>query len=378
MNARMPPLVAHVIYRLDFGGLENGLVNLINHMPADRLRHVVICLAGYSEFRRRIQRDDVAVLSIDKKPGKDLAAYWRMWRTLRQLRPAIVHTRNLGTVDMQWVACVAGVPNRVHGEHGWEASDPDGSNARHLAIRRACAPVIHQYVAVSRDIARWLQQRVGVSPQQLVQIYNGVDFSRFTRDGSRPPDLPWSGPGVTLGAVGRLDPIKNHRALVRAFHELLHTATGRTSNLRLIIVGDGPLRNDLSAEIERLGLDGRVWLTGARNDVPALMRCMDVFVLPSLNEGISNTLLEAMAMGLPAVAARVGGNPELIVNGVTGTIYDGSDSAGLAGALLPLLQGPSLREQLGAAAAHRAREHFALQSMVDRYQALYDALPGGK
>ncbi len=126
---RDAPLIAHVIYRLDFGGLENGLVNLINRMPPERYRHAIVCLAGVgAEFRQRLQRASVEVVSLDKRPGKDVAVYARMWRTLRRLRPDIVHTRNLGTVDMQWVAAACGVRRRVHGEHGWEATDPRGTN----------------------------------------------------------------------------------------------------------------------------------------------------------------------------------------------------------------------------------------------------------
>src|SRR5678815_1273501 len=121
MNAGRAPLVAHVIFKLDFGGLENGVVNIVNRMSRAKYRHAIICLTGYGdEFRKRIQRDDVEVISIGKRPGKDPIAYWNVWRTLRRIRPQIVHTRNLGTVDMQWVAGAAGIRHRVHGEHGWE------------------------------------------------------------------------------------------------------------------------------------------------------------------------------------------------------------------------------------------------------------------
>ena len=138
----MAPLIAHVIYRLDYGGLENGLVNLLNRMPREKYRHAIVCLAGFSAFRDRIARDDVEVVSVDKRPGKDLGAYARVWRQFTRLRPAIVHTRNLGTVDLQWVALAAGVRRRVHGEHGWDASDPRGESVRALRIRRACRPAI--------------------------------------------------------------------------------------------------------------------------------------------------------------------------------------------------------------------------------------------
>lgn len=368
------PLIAHIIYRLDIGGLENGLVNLINRMPRERYRHVVICLAGFSDFSCRIQRDDVPVLSIDKQPGKDPGAYWRLWRLLRRLHPAIVHTRNLGTVDMQWMARLAGAAVRVHGEHGWEASDPGGTNPRHLRIRRACRPVIHRYVAVSRDIAHWLRERVGVAESRIRQIYNGVDVTRFRADGDRPADLPWGPEALVIGTVGRLDPVKNQLHLLRSFHQLAGAGEPWSARLRLMVVGDGPLREALATEVQRLGLAQSVWLAGARNDVPELMRAMDVFVLPSLNEGVSNTILEAMAMGRPVVAAAVGGNPELIVNGVTGALYESGGDGHLTKALQPYLADVGLRESAGRAGRARIEAEFGLQSMVERYLCLYDDL----
>src|SRR6185437_15745533 len=151
------PLVLHVIFRLDYGGLENGLVNLLNEMPEQPLRHAIVCLAGFSDFRQRLKRSDVAVYTLDKRPGKDLAMYVRFWRLLRRLKPMVVHTRNIGTIDLQWVALAAGVRRRVHGEHGWEAADPRGRGRKNVLLRRACQRAIQLYVAMSHDLARWLE-----------------------------------------------------------------------------------------------------------------------------------------------------------------------------------------------------------------------------
>ncbi|HKE93847.1 MAG TPA: glycosyltransferase, partial [Povalibacter sp.] len=236
-----PPLVVHVIYRLDYGGLENGLVNLINAMPAQLCRHAIVCLAGFSEFRRRIRRDDVEIYSLDKRPGKDFGAYLRFWKLLRRLRPTVVHTRNLGTIDMQWISLAAGARHRIHGEHGWDAADPQGANPRMLAIRRACRPAIHAFVAVSADIARWLASSVRVASGRIHQIYNGVNTDTFNPEGAQPADLPWPTQSperpVVFATVGRLNPIKNQGALLAAFARLV--AEGGV-NARLTIVGDGP------------------------------------------------------------------------------------------------------------------------------------------
>ena len=369
-----PPLVVHVIHRLDFGGLENGLINLVNHMPVEQYRHAIVCLSGLNpEFRQRIQRRDVEVLSLDKRPGKDFGAYRRMWRVLRRLRPAIAHTRNLGTVDMQWVAAAAGVPHRVHGEHGWEASDPKGLDPRSLRIRRGCRPVIHRYVPMSQDIARWLEQAVGVAPSRIRQLYSGVDVERFGPLPEPTPAIEGVGSGeanLTLGTIGRLDPVKNQAALL----QVVGTVRTRFPGVRLTIVGDGPLRATLEAQAASLGIAAPVAFTGARSDIPELMRSFDLFVLPSVNEGISNTILEAMATSLPVVAGQVGGNPELVADGVTGRLYDPSDPRGLEQAILPYLTDPRLRRRHGRAARERVVQNFSLDAMVSRYSALYDEL----
>ena len=113
-----PPLIAHVIYRFGIGGLENGLVNLINNMPAGRYRHAIICLTDYTDFRNRLKSQDIPVIAVHKRDGKDFSAYVRLWKIFRKLRPDFVHTRNLGTVDVAIPAALAGVRYRIHGEHG--------------------------------------------------------------------------------------------------------------------------------------------------------------------------------------------------------------------------------------------------------------------
>jgi sugar transferase (PEP-CTERM/EpsH1 system associated) len=373
---KRPALITHVIYRLDVGGLENGLVNLVNFLPEDRFRHAIICLAGFSAFRERIRRPDVCVTSLDKQPGKDPAAYWRMHRLLRDLRPQILHTRNIGTIDMQWMGAAAGVPGRIHGEHGWTADDPHGQSRHNLRIRRACRPVIHRWMAMSRDIEAWLHRDVGVPESRVRQLYNGVDTERFSPAGAPAVDVPWADVAgtVTIGTVGRLDPVKNQAWLLGAFHRILERHPELGSRLRLIIAGDGPLRADLARSVRQLGIGNSVWLTGARGDVPELMRAMDVFVLPSRNEGISNTTLEAMACGRPVVAARVGGNPEIVQSGRTGILFESGDEGAFESALMTYLANPGMRMDHGRAGRDRAESEFSIGAMVRRYTDCYEDL----
>lgn len=372
------PLVAHVVHRFDVGGLENGVVNLINRLPAERFRHAVIAMTEVSDFRRRIERDDVTFHALGKPPGQGLKVAPKLVRLLRQLQPAVLHTRNLGALEMSLPAAWAGVPVRVHGEHGWDTSDPDGTSATCRIVRRVYRPFVHRYVALSGELQRYLVERVGVPAGRIARICNGVDTQRFRpAQGGRPPigAAPFDASGLWLiGTVGRLQPIKDQVLLAHAFVRLLELASAARARARLVIVGSGPLRSQIEAVLKAGDALHLAWFTGERNDIPDVLRGLDAFVLPSRAEGISNTLLEAMATGLPIVATDVGGNPELLEHGVTGLLVPTGAVETLAAALASDFVDADAARRRGAAARQAAMRRFSLDGMVAAYADLYDGL----
>ena len=374
--AQDKPLIAHIIFRLDVGGLENGLVNLINNMPDDRYRHAIICLDTYTNFSQRIRPGRAEIYALGKNPGNDPGMYWRLFRLLRQLRPAIVHTRNLGTLDCQFVAMIAGVSARIHGEHGWDVVDLHGTHIRYNILRRTCRLFVHRYIPMSQHLEHWLETTIRVPTRKISQIYNGVDTGNFSPATDKHAGLPdakmFPRGGLVIGYVGRLEAVKNPLGVVRAFRELLRDQPDDQSNASLVLVGDGPLRPQVEHEIAALGLLERVVLTGPRNDVPDLLRQFDIFVLPSLNEGISNTILEAMATGLPVVATRVGGNPELVTDGITGQLCRPDEPTAMALALRRYATDGDLRRRHGQAGRDRVEKEFSLDAMVSHYLSVYD------
>ena len=174
-------LIAHVIHRLDVGGMENGLVNLINHMPSDRYRHAIICLTDATRFEDRIERNDVEVFSLHKRAGHDWGLYVRLWRLFRRLKPDVVHTRNLAALEAVLPAAWAGVPVRIHGEHGRDVEDIDGTKRKYQWLRRVLAPLVHRFIALSQDLESYLLNTVGVPNEssKVVRIINGVDVEKF-------------------------------------------------------------------------------------------------------------------------------------------------------------------------------------------------------
>src|SRR5712692_3777380 len=373
-----PPLIAHVIFGLKTGGLENGLVNLINHMPAERYRHAIICLTDYSDFRLRIRRSDVECYALHKPPGKVPGFYVRVWRLLRQLRPQLVHTRNLSTLAVQVPATLAGVPVRLHGEHGRDMGDLDGSNVKYQRVRRLIRPFVHHYVALSRDLECYLVDKIAVAPSRITQIYNGVDTRLFRPAPPPRSSLPVEGFGglgtFVIGTVGRMQAVKDQVTLARAFVCLWESRPDLRGRARLAVIGDGALRAPVIDLLRQAGVLDQAWLPGERTDIAELMRGFDLFVLPSLAEGISNTVLEAMATGLPVVATRVGGNPELVEHGVTGALVPVGNPLVLAAALRCYVEDAGLREGHGEAARRRVLQHFTLERMAQGYRDLYESV----
>ncbi len=370
------PLICHVVYRFAVGGLENGVVNLINHLPADRWRHAVVSLTDIDPaFAARIRTPGVALHALHKPPGQGFKQWPALARLFRQLRPAIVHTRNLAALEAQLPAWWAGVPGRVHGEHGRDTEDPDGTSRKHQWMRRAYRPFVQHTIALGRELADYCRQRIGIPPTRLHTIYNGVDTGRFVvAPGARPPiaGSPFNDPALWLvGTVGRMQTVKAQPVLARAFVRALQQQPALRDRLRLVMVGDGPLRAECEAVLQQAGLSDRAWFAGERGDVPDVMRGLDCFVLPSLAEGISNTILEAMASGLPVLATAVGANGELVAAGETGLLVPAGDVPALADGLLRLAGDPAAAAAMGQAGRRRVEQRFSLESMVAAYDGVY-------
>ena len=376
----LPPKVVHIIYALGTGGLENGLVNIINRSPTDQYRHVIVCLTDATNFSKRITVPDVEVIQLHKKSGQDWGLYFRLLKTLFSLRPDIVHTRNLASLEMQALTLLLPGVKRVHGEHGRDIYDLDGTNKKYNFIRKVLQPFIHRYIAVSKDLESWLKETINVPDTKLRQIYNGVDSEKFHLGQQTKTDITPEGflPNVPIivGTVGRIAEVKNQKLLINAVKHLIDKRPELEASLRLVLVGDGPLYSSLKDYVTEAGLSGLVWLAGDRDDVPELMQLMDIFVLPSLAEGISNTVLEAMATGLPVIATNVGGNPELISEGENGHLVNVGNGQELAEVIGTLVDNPDVRVEMGKKGMDRVKSTFNWQRAMNEYLGVYDELLG--
>lgn len=300
-----------------------------------------------------------------KREGNDWRLIPKLVKLMKDRKPDIVHTRNWGTVDGIVAAKLAGVLTVIHGEHGWNMDDPMGQNIRRRIARKLLSRVVNYFIAVSGDIKKWMVNSIGIKNTRGSKILNGVNTDKFCpRDniGIR-NSLGFSSEDIVIGTVGRLDPIKAQRLLLQAFSSLNH----EKKNLCLVLVGDGPEKRNLKSVRKRLACGDSVVFLGERDDVDKILSAFDLFVLPSRNEGISNTILEAMSTGLPVIATSVGGNPELVKHGHSGLLFPPGDCEALVNALnFYIEQNPHMIEIHGQNGRERAVREFSLHRMVKR------------
>jgi sugar transferase (PEP-CTERM/EpsH1 system associated) len=355
--------VVHVLHSFSTGGLEKGVATLVcNGSPW--IEHIILCLSVSGDSERMLPSEK-RVVELHKREGNSCVFLWRLSRALKSLGANVVHTRSWGGIDGIIAARLAGIHSVVHGEHGWGMVDPNGLHPKRVYIRRFVSRWVREYTCVSKQIESWLRDDIGIK-KRVTQIYNGVDTEKYSPGGDRTRIRQALGLAVNspvLGVVARLDSIKDHPTLFSAFE----TVRKKHPEVQLVVVGEGPDRKRL----ESIAGKGVVFL-GNRTDVEIILKALDVFVLTSLNEGISNTILEAMGTGLPVVATHVGGNPELVEHGQTGFLVKPGDSQALSSVLLWYLECHDLLIQHGKAGRKKVIDRFSIQAMVRAYEEVYE------
>jgi sugar transferase (PEP-CTERM/EpsH1 system associated) len=366
----IPVRVMHVVSRLQTGGMELGVVKLVNGLDPDRVQSA-ICSTRPADSVKHSVLPRVPVFELNRRDGNDPRLVWQLYRLFRRERPHIVHTHAWGTLFEGMIAArLARVPLVVHGEHGTLQLKRYQRWLQRHGWSRA-----DRLLSVSTRLAERMAREVGYPAARITTIRNGVDLSRFGRIGRRQARMRLGLPadGLLCGAVGRLVAVKDHLTLLNAMGILRGSGVEAT----VVLAGDGPLKDMLMAHASALGIADSVRLLRHCPEVETVFAALDVFVLCSVSEGLSNTILEAMASGLPVVATHVGGADELVKEGVTGRLVPARSPGALARGLLQLFRDDGVRASMGAAGRKRAESEFALLEMVRRYESLYlDAASG--
>lgn len=366
--------ILYLNHCMAMGGIENMIVDFTRLLPADEFEPHVAVFEGGGSLEAALKERHVPVHWLDKHEGIDLGLVFRLRRLLQSQGFQVVHSNNYSA----WLyACVASRGLRrlthVHTEH----SGVDSFRRRYTAERWLSRFTTH-VVAVSKHVHDVMIDEIGISPQRVRLIYNGVDTMRFCpspqgRESMRrnlqiPPDV------VVIGIVARLARIKNHEILIRAYAKL-HAAPGKKT--RLVIVGDGPERAALEEMSRQFGISADVSFLGERRDTPELLNAFDIYVLPSLSEGMNLTLLEAMGAGLPVVASRVGGNVEIVEDGNTGYLFPSGNVDALSELFGRLVSEPERCARMGQSGRERVLRQFDQRAMMQHYLSLYRGAGAG-
>lgn len=348
--------VAHVSLGLDTGGQEKLLVEFARHADHDRFDLTVVSLTTRGVLADAIESTGARVVALNERPGLRPGMVLRLARRFRADGFDVVHTHDdKPLVYAAPAAWLARIPRRVHTHHHGLVR---ATRRRQDLLLRTAARAVDPFVCVSHDAACHVIA-LGVPARRVRTIWNGIDLARFPFQGPCP-----GGPAV---CVARLSPEKDIATLLRAARQV---ADARP-DFRLEIAGGGPCRDELRALCAELKLEPNGTFLGEVRDVPALLARASVFVLPSQSEGVSLTILEAMARGLPVVTTRVGGNPEVVEDGVTGVLVPARDPAALAQGLLRVLGDAEMGERFGRAGRRRVEEYFDVRRMVATYEDLY-------
>jgi sugar transferase (PEP-CTERM/EpsH1 system associated) len=371
----MAPLrIMHVFDRLDVGGTEKSIVKLLHGLDTELFEQCVCPIRGSSPEAQLWARD-IPIVHAATAKGQFQFNVPQLVQMIRRFRPAIVHSRNWGGIEAVVAARIAGVPVIIHSEHGYELDMDKGLPFRQRLLRHIAYRCATAVCTVTEELRSYHAVQAWWDSNKIRVLYNGVDSEKFRPSAElrlaarNKLGIPAS--HLVVGFVGRIVPLKDVWTLVQAFEALVSLMP----NLHLLLVGDGPDSKRIQEYVAtRDQLRSRVHLAGNSHDVPAIMNAMDIFVLPSLMEGMSNTLLEAMATGLPSIATRVGGNAEIIVDSVSGCLVQAGNVPELRNTLQRLLLDRELQRTLSAAARDRVCRHFSLASMLRRYEGLYSEL----
>jgi sugar transferase (PEP-CTERM/EpsH1 system associated) len=372
----MPIRIMHVVYGLGRGGLQTGMENLFSRLDRGVFEHVICVLRppidhpmcqGLAEYAR------LMCLATTESRSRFQAA--ALARAIREVKPDIVHSRNWGCIEAVISARWAGRCAVVHGEHGIDTDQVIGEPRRRAWFRRVAYEMADRVYSVSYQLRELHAARTGYPAGKITVIHNGVNQRRFFPD----PDararvraeLGIGESELCIGSVGNLAPVKDHMTTLRAIAEFSKMVKG----WRCLILGEGPERPRLEAFLQGYPeWKDRVSLPGLTRRIPEMLNTMDVLVLSSVTEGICNSLLEAMAAGLPVIATATGGNPEIVVDGQSGLLFPVGDVAQLTKKLLLLAENKDLRLQLGRQAARRMREEFSVEAMARGYSQIYQSL----
>ena len=360
--------VLHVTFNMGIGGTEQVIRQLITGLDSERVTSEILCIDGQvGAIGEQLRESGIPIVAVQRRPGFDRSLIRIIRTRLRKGHFDVVHCHQYTPWVYGWFAALGLPVSVVFTEHG--RFYPDRYRYKAALVNQAMARTTRAMVAISEATSQALARYEFLPRSRIRVVYNGIAALQPDRDrmAALRAELGIPDQAFVMGTVSRMDPVKNQSMMLRAFHRFLQQCPEGW----LLVVGDGAERESLQFLAGELGISERVTFTGSVSQPANHMALMEVFLLSSFTEGTSMTLLEAMSLGIPAVATDVGGNPEIVREGINGMLVPVDDEQAFAEAMIGLWQEPETRSQLGQGARTRFDERFSREVMVNAYQEIY-------
>ncbi len=365
--------ICHLVYSFNVGGLERVIANCIEALDSKKYKHSIIALTEVGSFIDQV-REGTDSYSLKKENGHSFFTHFKLYNILKKIKPDILHSYNLATIEYQWLSRIVGIKLSIHAEHGRDSYDMQGKVKKYRILRKLMSPFIDQFIAVSKDLYDWLKNEVGISDNKITLIINGVDTDYYHPDfrKSRDKDNHYKDKFI-FGHVARLHPIKNQSFLISSFYKACLSLPNFRDSCLLIIVGDGPDREKLEQQVKDYKYaSNNIIFVGSQSDIISYYRLFDVFVMSSLAEGIPMTLLESMSMGIPHIVSAVGGIKEVVEEGVTGMSLAELDSTLFSESMLDIFVNNEKRKAMSLNAREKVIQNYSQKQMIGNYRYLYE------
>lgn len=357
----------HIIPSMNIGGREKVVLDLVDYIDKSKFEVEIACLGSEGTFHEKFKKLHLNLHFFNKHPGFDVGLFGRLKKLIVRGKYQVVHCHNPGALIYGSIgAMFSGVSKIINTEHGYGTE----ISKRKVLLETVLRNKIYATVAVSDDLKRKLCEHSLANPKKIVTIHNGIpcyNSQPIADKAAVKKSLGIDAGDFVVGTVGRLEAIKDQKTLLEGFNIFQR----KRSDTKLVIVGDGKERRNLHKTASSLNLDRSIVFTGERNDVDRLLRSMDAFILPSLSEGISITLLEAMRAGTPVIATSVGGNVEIVENNTSGFLIPHSSPGIIADKLFHLMESREVADSMRINAERRIQQHFNIVTCAEKYESLY-------
>jgi len=369
--------VLYLIHRFTFGGTEKVIVNLVNN-SSPYIHNIICSFCDHdSEFVEELYPLRRHVISLNKKQGNDLSIPFKI--------ASICHKQNIHIIHaLGWATYAEGIfaakflrkLKFIFSFRGKTIEDTFKIPKRRIYAQKLFAYLCDVIITPSENLKKEYAHMIGINEKKIKVIYNGIDIDKFNFHksdvrNSKRKEFGLKMEDIVIGSVARFDPVKNLTALIFAFSKVKKNISDKC---KLLLIGDGPEMPKIKKMIKNLDLTKDVILPGMRKDIPECLNTMDIYAQPSRSEGVPNSILEAMASGLPVIATNVGGVPEIVLHDKTGILIDWHNQTALIKAIEYLIKNHNKRKEMGKLGRERVLSKFSIQKMVSEYENLYKDL----